>query len=279
MYISCKPIKLRSRVLLFIVCSLIFIFLSITSGSRGHLHDLDLGTWLVMSLFGSRSEKESPIMATVGLSIPQPDCQALIRGDTQEVNYIKEMLFKEFRTGLSDDDLINLTSNCSHFAHTRNYPSKPYSKEEEDYPIAYILTVHKNSEQVERLLRAIYAPQNLYCIHIDKKSPDSFHTAISAIAGCFPNVILASKTEDIVYAGFSRLQADLHCMRDLVSVSSQWKYAINLCGQDFPLRSNLEIVHSLKALQGKNDIAGVPPTDQLHIKRFTFKHKVVNEFI
>ena len=40
--------------------------------------------------------------------------------------------------------------------------------EEEAFPIAYSLLMHKEVEQAERLLRAIYRPQNSYCIHIDK---------------------------------------------------------------------------------------------------------------
>ena len=60
--------------------------------------------------------------------------------------------------------------------------------------------------QLELLLRAIYRPQNQYCIHIDAKQPDSFTKAIKDLAGCFDNVFIASKLEYVVYAGFSRLQ-------------------------------------------------------------------------
>ena len=36
-----------------------------------------------------------------------------------------------------------------------------------------------------------------------------------------------------------------------------WKYVLNLCGQDFPLKTNLEIVRSLKALRGYNNLETV----------------------
>ena len=43
------------------------------------------------------------------------------------------------------------------------------SPEEEAFPIAFSLMTYCDAEQVYRLLRAIYRPSNLYCIHVDKK--------------------------------------------------------------------------------------------------------------
>ena len=51
--------------------------------------------------------------------------------------------------------------------------------------------------QVERLLRAIYMPQNVYCIHIDSKSPDNVQHSAAAIANCFDNVFIASRQESV----------------------------------------------------------------------------------
>ena len=51
--------------------------------------------------------------------------------------------------------------------------------------------------QVERLLRAIYMPQNFYCIHIDSKSPTRVHRSAAAVASCFDNVFIASRLESV----------------------------------------------------------------------------------
>jgi len=51
------------------------------------------------------------------------------------------------------------------------------------------------------------------------------------ITGCFSNIFLANKSEDVIYASFSRLQADINCMDDLLNSSVGWKHLINLCGQ------------------------------------------------
>lgn len=109
-------------------------------------------------------------------------------------------------------------------------------------------------QNFERLLRAIYAPQNIYCVHVDKKSEHSVHSAIRAITSCFPNVFMVSQAVNVVYAGWTRVQADLNCMADLFNTSTKWKYFINLCGQDFPLKTNLEIVRLLNFLRGGNVI-------------------------
>lgn len=106
----------------------------------------------------------------------------------------------------------------------------------------------------ERLLRAIYAPQNIYCVHVDKKSEASVFSAISAITSCFPNVFMVSKAVNVVYAAWPRVQADLNCMADLYNAKTKWKYFINLCGQDFPLKTNLEIVRALRSLKGGNSL-------------------------
>uniref|UniRef100_A0A8C5DEL7 Uncharacterized protein n=1 Tax=Gouania willdenowi TaxID=441366 RepID=A0A8C5DEL7_GOUWI len=109
-------------------------------------------------------------------------------------------------------------------------------------------------QNFERLLRAIYAPHNIYCIHVDQKSAVSVVSAIKAITSCFPNIFLAKWTENVTYASWSRVQADLNCMADLYNSSIKWKYFINLCGQDFPLKTNLEIVRMLRSFKGENSL-------------------------
>ncbi len=110
--------------------------------------------------------------------------------------------------------------------------------------------------QVERLLRAIYHPQNVYCFHVDKKSSAEFYRAISDLSECFDNVFMASKRNTVAWGGRSALKADLNCMRDLLKHPVKWKYLINLCGKDFPLKTNREIVQQLKAYENRNCVEG-----------------------
>ncbi|XP_059156034.1 beta-1,3-galactosyl-O-glycosyl-glycoprotein beta-1,6-N-acetylglucosaminyltransferase-like [Physella acuta] len=127
--------------------------------------------------------------------------------------------------------------------------------EEEEFPIAYTIMAYKDSEMVERLLRAIYRPQNYYCIHVDLKSEESFYSAISAISQCFHNVFLTTRRISVRWGRFSVLEPELICMKEL-SRYKKWKYFINLTGQEFPLKTNYQIVKILKAFRGANSING-----------------------
>jgi hypothetical protein len=42
-------------------------------------------------------------------------------------------------------------------------------------------------------------------------------------------------------------------LKDLLKYK-KWKYFINLTGQDYPLKTNLDIVRILKAFKGANDV-------------------------
>lgn len=130
-------------------------------------------------------------------------------------------------------------------------------------------------QNFERLLRAIYTPQNIYCVHVDTKSVASVRAAIEGIVSCFPNVFLVSQPVSVVYASWSRVQADLNCMADLYNSTTTWKYFINLCGQDFPLKTNLEMVRMLKSLWGDNSMESEKmPARKL--RRFQYVFEVVN---
>lgn len=185
----------------------------------------------------------------------EPICDKLISNDNTKIkevtNKLKSLKDSGKRTTVSDEKVAKLLRNCSNFL--SYFPSLPFSQEEAEYPIAYILTVHRDAEQVMRLLQAIYAPQNFYCIHADRKSSPAFHEVFRNFAKCFDNIII-TRSISVVYASYSRLEADLLCMNDLLRLKKPWKYVINLCGQDFPLKTNREIVKYLKSLLGKNDV-------------------------
>ncbi|XP_058258154.1 beta-1,3-galactosyl-O-glycosyl-glycoprotein beta-1,6-N-acetylglucosaminyltransferase 7-like [Hemibagrus wyckioides] len=141
---------------------------------------------------------------------------------------------------------FNSPLNCSRIKSEHHFIMETLSKEEEDYPLAFIITIHKDLEMFVRLLRAIYAPHNVYCIHIDAKAPEDYRLSVERLVECFPNVFLASVSETVTYGGFSRLKADINCMEDLVRSPVKWRKVINLCGQDFPVQSNLEMVRYMQ---------------------------------
>ncbi|XP_033994684.1 beta-1,3-galactosyl-O-glycosyl-glycoprotein beta-1,6-N-acetylglucosaminyltransferase 7 [Trematomus bernacchii] len=148
--------------------------------------------------------------------------------------------------------IMNSRMQCSNLTRDLHFITKPLSREEEDYPLAFIVTVHKELELFVRLLRAIYMPQNVYCIHVDNKASVEYQAAVLKLVSCFKNTFLSSQRETVTYAGFSRLQADINCMKDLSKSKIGWRKVVNLCGQDFPVKSNLELVRYMQSKQWRD---------------------------
>ena len=161
---------------------------------------------------------------------------------------------KSINDTLQNDYFIELTQNCNLYRTTLGYRIQPLADEDEDFSIAFNIIAHNNISQFERLFRAIFRPQNSYCIHIDTKASEKFQLAIRGIARCFHNVFVASKLESVVYAGYSRLHADINCMKDQLKSPIKWRYLLNTAVNEYPLKTNAEIVKILKIYNGANDI-------------------------
>jgi beta-1,3-galactosyl-O-glycosyl-glycoprotein beta-1,6-N-acetylglucosaminyltransferase/N-acetyllactosaminide beta-1,6-N-acetylglucosaminyltransferase len=66
------------------------------------------------------------------------------------------------------------------------------------------------------LLRAIYRPQNVYCLHVDRKAAQSVHEAMRGVARCFPNIFMASRAVSVVWGNYTVLEPEIVCLQDLV---------------------------------------------------------------
>lgn len=212
--------------------------------------------------------------------MPKVNCKRIINGDEKEIALADKIMKRYPKRGMSYKDILNLAKNCDDFKKKRGYILRALRKRERDFPIAYSIMIYKDIEQFERLLRAIYRPQNYYCIHVDKKSPKMFHRAVQGITGCFPNVFIASTLVDVRWGEFTILQACLICMRDLWQRYKNWKYFLNVSGQEFPLRTNNELVKILKSLNGKSMVKGAKPKQPKIWNRFHYvyeRHKRTNK--
>ncbi|KAM6475344.1 beta-1,3-galactosyl-O-glycosyl-glycoprotein beta-1,6-N-acetylglucosaminyltransferase 4 [Liasis olivaceus] len=200
------------------------------------------------------------------------NCSSIYDQDPMEIGKSLEIKRKKI-IDLEDEDVVEMTSNCQVYRAIRKYHLKTVSPEEEEFPLAYSLVVHKDAIMVERLIHTIYSIQNVYCIHYDQKSSKTFKHALENLAKCFSNIFVASKLEVVEYAYISRLQADLNCLSDLLKSPVPWKYVINLCGQDFPLKSNFELVYELKKLNGGNMLETIKPSSSKK-ERFTYHYEL-----
>ncbi|XP_067667948.1 N-acetyllactosaminide beta-1,6-N-acetylglucosaminyl-transferase-like [Haliotis asinina] len=167
-------------------------------------------------------------------------------------------------------DFQTALKNCESLKEQHGYMDKPVSVKETQLPIAYAMKVHKFPRQAEQVLRNIYRPHNVYCIHVDGSSRRMFQV-MKQLSECFHNVVVIQKI-DVVYFSIGLLQTDLACMEELLKTHIHWKYYINLAGQEFPLKTNLEIVEILQALNGTNDIEAYPFPDFIKSRYLTHKY-------
>ncbi|KAI8777582.1 beta-1,3-galactosyl-O-glycosyl-glycoprotein beta-1,6-N-acetylglucosaminyltransferase [Biomphalaria glabrata] len=130
----------------------------------------------------------------------------------------------------------------------------PASRLEQNFPIAYSVMVYRDFDRFVRLLRAIYRHHNVYCIHVDQNSDKEFQSQVTTFVGCFSNVFQPSDPVHVQWGLSSVLEAELVCMRALWNHPIRWKALINLTGQEFPLKTNLELVNILQVMAGQNDV-------------------------
>lgn len=144
--------------------------------------------------------------------------------DTFEIETAKLILsnLKKFQPSMGlikDENFIFPKELCPLYKNLR-HETMGNIVSNDDFPLAYSILLHNNVEQFERLLTAIYSPSNVYCVHIDVKAPVAVHKAVNAIVNCYDNVFVATKLEFIVYAGFSRLKAEINCLSDLLNLTN-----------------------------------------------------------
>ncbi|XP_037356616.1 beta-1,3-galactosyl-O-glycosyl-glycoprotein beta-1,6-N-acetylglucosaminyltransferase 7-like [Talpa occidentalis] len=208
--------------------------------------------------------KEAPTYPRVVECGYYPDelCSALFEGKEaapQVAKFCKNPQGSEIRAHL------HTPGNCSRISQGLRFITRPLSAEEGNFSLAYIITFHKELAVFVQLLRAIYAPQNVYCIHVDEKAPKKHKTAVQTLVNCFENIFISPQSGKVASSGSTRLQADLSCMRELVHAARPWGYVINLCGQDFPIKTNKEIIHYIRSKwNDKNITPGIiqPPNNK-----------------
>ena len=97
------------------------------------------------------------------------NCQNLLHMTPDMYQNARRIEHYNISVATEERKLQNLIQNCTNFLEERKFVRQPVSEEELQFPIAYTIMAYKDAFQVERLLRAIYRPQNLYCIHLDRR--------------------------------------------------------------------------------------------------------------
>lgn len=119
--------------------------------------------------------------------------------------------------------------------------------------VAYLILVHRLPNQFKKLFKAIYESTNFYLIHIDKKANQEIGKDIRSFLEQYPNVHILN-SENVIWGGYSMVQAELDGIKYLLSMDAKWDYFINLSGQDYPLKSQKIIKEFLSKNNGKSFI-------------------------
>ena len=203
----------------------------------------------------------------------QVQCEVLAANSEIEINRVAKAL-ETWENIESYEAFFRRMGNCSNVI--KEFSNLFYvSPVEQEFPLAYMLVVHTSARQVVRLLKAIYRPQNVYCIHPDARQEDQFAQVFYQISDCLENVFVASKRTKVYYAHYSILDAQLNCMEDLVKYNkSKWKYVINIVGRELPLKTNREIVTILSRFNGLSVVHSHPIEARFWDRRFQYKYNV-----
>ena len=161
-------------------------------------------------------------------------------------------------------DLHQIFDNCLAVQQSYIYGKDRVSLEEKQFPLAFAMKIHTSANQAHRLLRIIYRKHNVYCIHVDKKAPSDIFNYFRHIGDCFDNIIVIDDRVSVVYSSIKQIEAEFRCVDAMLNSSHKWKYYINLSGQEFMLRTNLELVRILKLLNGSNEVESYVMSKERH---------------
>jgi beta-1,6-N-acetylglucosaminyltransferase 4 len=222
--------KFFKLILFFIISNIIVIFLIKNNPFQSNENDYNPET----KSDGEEEKEEEDLFTKLIQREKYPvDCKLLFEWDKSEMDKSLEILQKLRNKDITNKPIIDLLktenyifneSKCDLFKQIRGYNSHRVEESELEMPIAFSILTHDNLEQLERLLRIIYRQHNVYCIHVDSKTDPKDKEAIESITKCFSNVFIATKLEQVYYAHFSRVQADLNCMSDLINPNSNLKF-------------------------------------------------------
>jgi hypothetical protein len=109
---------------------------------------------------------------------------------------------------------------------------------------AYFIPLHHKLYQFRWLFDSIYSADDHFCLHVDKKASRDFNLGVAEIVGQRPNVRFLRR-QRVNWGGWSQIAVELEGIQELLRASPDWKYLINLSGQDYPLKPIASIRQSL----------------------------------
>ncbi|KAL5554438.1 hypothetical protein UlMin_041839 [Ulmus minor] len=112
---------------------------------------------------------------------------------------------------------------------------------------------NRDSDQIMRLLKAIYHPRNLYLLQLGGASEYEIGELAVLIESerifrAFENVNVVGKSYAVDEMGSSALAATLHAAALLLKISEHWDWFIPLSSSDYPLINQDDLLHAFTFL-------------------------------
>jgi hypothetical protein len=122
-----------------------------------------------------------------------------------------------------------------------------------DMNFAYLILAHQNPEQLYRLVQALDIDESKFIIHIDAK------VEISPFIKLFENytpgrIFICPGRKNIDWGSYTMVEATMAMLHFLFQLELKVDYVHLISGQDYPVKSNEEIVNFFKNQRGKNFI-------------------------
>ncbi|CDW56549.1 Branch domain containing protein [Trichuris trichiura] len=129
--------------------------------------------------------------------------------------------------------------------------------------IAFLLQFNGRAvRQVKRMLRMIYRPEHIYLVHVDEVA-----TMLAVQRLVSDNFHVTSRRYPTIWGGSSLLDMFLAVMDDLLSLSSNWDYIVNLSESDLPLKSVDKLAILLASSNGTNFLSHAANVSSFIIKQ------------
>lgn len=201
-------------------------------------------------------------------------CKQLVSGNEQLRHKAIRKLKRQSKLSHRTDKNISLMfSGCPEIY---SYINTSYSERHENIhnrPIAYSILLNKPLDQSFQLLRAIYNPVNIYCLHVHASASKRYFATINKLARCFQNILISPKRFRILHATVERVEAHLSCFKTLLNSTVSWRYLINIPGSAFPLRNNTFLLDYLEKRGYLNSITYGDATSESFLRRTQFVHE------
>ena len=195
----------------------------------------------------------------------EANCRQLRVGNSSEQRRVRSAL-SDWTNRVSDQMFYENITKCSYVRKLFSPNNFYISETERNFSLAYALLFNDSPQQIVRLLKVIYRPHNIYCLHPDGKANPQLIQAFRQLASCLDNVFVPRELVKVTYMHFSMVEAQMWCFQQLATTYRhwQWKYAMNLCGKELPFSSNRVIVDTLRRLNRASVVYGA----KLRAKQF-----------